>query len=130
MIVVLDSGVWISALQFGGVPLLAVDRALHSDRIAVCNQIETEVIRVLGEKLGWQQRRARDSLALYLRDALRVTVTGVVRDVCRDPKDDMVLECAVGAHAKLIISGDKDLLAVGAYRGVRVVTAREYITAG
>jgi hypothetical protein len=45
--VVIDSGVWISALQFGGIPLLAVETALASDQVAICSQILEEIERVL-----------------------------------------------------------------------------------
>jgi len=48
--------------------------------------------------------------------------------VRRDPKDDMLFECAVRAKAEIIVSGDKDVLEVGEYRGIRVITARQYLT--
>jgi len=124
--VVLDSGIWISALQFGGMPLLALEKALTVDRIATCKQIEDEIARVLTEKMGWEADRVAETLASCLVEAIRVPVTGEVQGICRDPKDHMVLECAVNAHADLIVSGDKDLLAVGSYKRIRVVTAREY----
>ena len=47
VIVVFDSGIWISAMEFGGTPLGAVIRAIAQDRFAVCDQIEEEVVRVL-----------------------------------------------------------------------------------
>ena len=52
------------------------------------------------------------SLRLYFRGALRITISGEVRGVCRDPNDDMVFECALNARASVIKSGDKDLPAV------------------
>ena len=30
--------------------------------------------------------------------------------ICRDPEDDMLLECSKAAHADILITGDKDLL--------------------
>jgi hypothetical protein len=42
LIVVLDSGIWISTLHFGGTPLAALDRAFVFDRIVVCNPIHLE----------------------------------------------------------------------------------------
>ena len=66
MTVVIDSGVWISGLRFGGVPLEAVERALTIDHVAICREIELEVIRILTTKMGWEDRRARQSLSLYL----------------------------------------------------------------
>ncbi len=54
-------------------------------------------------------------------------MTGSVSGVCRDPKDDMVFECALKANATLILSGDNDLLSVKTYRDIEVMTARQYL---
>lgn len=45
--------------------------------------------------------------------------------LCRDPRDDMFLEAAVAASADRLVTGDKDLLAMGAVEGVPIVTARQ-----
>lgn len=127
MIVVLDSGIWISALQFGGTPLLALEKALAVDRIASCTQIEQEIARVLIGKMSWEADRVAETLAFCLLGAIHVPVRGRIKGVCRDPKDDMVIECAVNAHADLIVSGDKDLLAVGGHRRTRMVGARVHL---
>jgi predicted nucleic acid-binding protein len=47
--------------------------------------------------------------------------------VCRDPKDDMVFECAVKAEGEIILSGNNDLLSVKTFRGIEVLTARQYL---
>jgi putative PIN family toxin of toxin-antitoxin system len=127
VIVVLDSGIWISAMHFGGTPLRALERALAVDQLAYCDEIRTEVIRVLTDKLGWEKTRATTSLRLYLRGALRTMVKGELHGVCRDPNDDMVFECAVTARARVIVSGDKDLLTVKDYRNIRILSARQYV---
>jgi predicted nucleic acid-binding protein len=54
-------------------------------------------------------------------------VVGSVKNICRDPNDDMVLECAVRAGAKAIVTGDKDLLTLGEYEGIRIVTPRTFL---
>jgi uncharacterized protein len=48
--------------------------------------------------------------------------------VSRDPDDDVVLALAVVARADLIISGDQDLLVLGAYAGIPIVTPAEAIS--
>ncbi len=47
--------------------------------------------------------------------------------ICRDPKDDMFLECAALANADVLVSGDKDLLSLGSYGGTKIVTPLEYV---
>jgi uncharacterized protein len=47
--------------------------------------------------------------------------------VCRDPADDPFLSCAVAADADFIISGDKDLLALGSFRNIPIVTAAAFL---
>jgi putative PIN family toxin of toxin-antitoxin system len=42
--------------------------------------------------------------------------------VCRDPDDDGVLALALFAQAELIVSGDADLLALGSYQGIPIVS--------
>ena len=48
-------------------------------------------------------------------------------DVCRDSDDDKILECALLANADYIISGDDDLLVLEEFRGIRIITAKEYL---
>ncbi len=38
--VVFDSGIWISALQYGGVPMYALELALMEDNFLICAEIE------------------------------------------------------------------------------------------
>lgn len=45
-----------------------------------------------------------------------------------DLEDDLVLGTAVAAHADFLVTGDKGLLAIGGYRGVRIVTAEQFLS--
>jgi len=46
----------------------------------------------------------------------------------RDPKDLMVLAAAVGGEADAIVTGDKDLLALGEFRGIPILDVSEVLT--
>jgi putative PIN family toxin of toxin-antitoxin system len=127
LICVFDSGVWISAFQFGGTPLTALRTAYRQHRIATGDKILQEIRRILRQKFGWSPDRIEGALNDYLDDVLYVQIPGVVKGVCRDPNDDMVFECAVMTGAEVVVSGDKDLLAVGTYEGIRVLTPREFL---
>ncbi|MGB8538654.1 MAG: hypothetical protein WCD57_19680 [Acidobacteriaceae bacterium] len=65
MIVVIDTNVWISALQFAkgrGTPTLALEKAMSEDVIATWDEIDVEIVRVLTEKFSWEQHRATSAL--------------------------------------------------------------------
>ncbi len=130
MIVVLDTNVWISALQFAkyrGTPTQAVEKAMTEDVIATCAEIEAEILRVLTKKFRWESDRARSAIEAGLVRSVRVQIRGTVKE-CRDPDDDMFLECAARANADLLIAGDKDLLALGHHKGTRILTPAEYVS--
>ena len=46
-------------------------------------------------------------------------------EVCRDPDDDKFLECAIDAKAMYIVSGDNDLLVIGEYENIQIITAKD-----
>lgn len=129
MIVVLDTNVWVSALQFSkhrGTPTRALEKAMSQDVIATCSEVEAEILRVLIAKFLWETQRAHEALAKILVRAIRVRLRGTVRE-CRDPNDDMFLECADRANADFLIAGDKDLLVMGSFKGTRIITPADYV---
>lgn len=129
MIVVIDSSVWISALQFGGnytTPIQAVEQALRRDTLATTPDLTLEVERILIQKFHWSSADARRILAAYFKGAIHVSITGTLH-ICRDPDDNMIIECAVKAGAEVIISGDKDPLSLRSYREIRIVSPAEYL---
>ena len=130
MIVVLDTSVWISAMEFGGVPELAVERVLTRDALAISSFIQAEVIRILVCKFDRQEQAVREDLRAMWGRALRVDVHGLLSGVCRDPNDDAILETALNAHAQLLVAGDKDLLTLKSFQGIAIVTPAEYLCVG
>jgi putative PIN family toxin of toxin-antitoxin system len=46
--------------------------------------------------------------------------------ICRDPDDDKFIACAVATGAKVIVSGDKDLLSLSEYAGVKILRPNEF----
>lgn len=67
-----------------------------------------------------------ESLALLASAALWVEPAEPVRD-CRDVADNSYLELALAARATVIVSGDKDLLVLDPWRGVRVLTSAQFL---
>ena len=47
--------------------------------------------------------------------------------VCRDPKNNMVLECALAGHADCIVTGDKDLLSLEKFKEIALITPQQFM---
>ncbi len=48
--------------------------------------------------------------------------------VCRDPKDDKFIMCAVLATADYLVSGDKDLLVLKQHDNIKIIATSEMLT--
>jgi uncharacterized protein len=49
--------------------------------------------------------------------------------ISRDADDDHVLACALAAGTAIIVSGDRDLLDLGTFRQIRILTAQNALAA-
>jgi hypothetical protein len=47
--------------------------------------------------------------------------------VKEDLADNKIIECALEAKASFIISGDKRLLKIRKYKGIKIITPREFL---
>ena len=63
---------------------------------------------------------------IFKANTQTITVTEPIT-ACRDLKDDMVLELAVSAGSLIIVSGDKDLLTMSPFRGIEILSPRQFI---
>ena len=91
-----------------------------------------ELVDVLGrprisEKYGLNQEDKESVLALILLRGEPVNPTRRI-EVCRDPKDNMVLETAVAGKADVIVSGDKDLLTLHPFEGVPIIGLSDFLS--
>ena len=70
-----------------------------------------------------------DRLHRMLAEAESVEIASLVLGVCRDPEDDMFLELALNGYADVIVSGDDDLLAIGKFAEIPIITPAAFIQA-
>lgn len=47
--------------------------------------------------------------------------------ICRDPDDDIVLGVAIQAKARILVTGDADLLILESYERTRILSPREFL---
>lgn len=77
--------------------------------------------RVL-RRIGFTPERVRQEVAIFGRLGTVVEPTDVPAVISEDPDDDQVLAAALTGDAQYIVTGDPDLLALGHYQGIRILT--------
>ena len=127
----LDTNTIFSAMLWHGNPRRLMDcvRA-GAVQCATSPVLLAELMDVLGRarfaaKIAASGETIPDLVNAYARVARMVFPVDVPRVVPDDPDDDHVVACAVAANANLIVSGDGDLLRLGGFGQLRIVTAAQ-----
>jgi putative PIN family toxin of toxin-antitoxin system len=124
--VVLDANVLLAAYGFGGTCYDVLELCLARHEIVLSDHILSEFREHLHGKFG-----ADEQWAQQLSDRLRSTVTVVVPAVepnaCSDPDGLPVLGTLVAASGDCLVTGDRDLLDLGAFSGRPILSPREFL---
>jgi putative PIN family toxin of toxin-antitoxin system len=130
---VLDTNVIVSAALIRGGNEDRVLRAWlrGAFELVLSSAILEEVARVLTyDKLRRFRWMTEAEVVLLLetlaQEGAVVPGTSDVR-ASRDPEDDKFLSAAVEAHARYVVTGDKDLLDLRVHRGVRIVKPAHFL---
>ncbi len=128
MRVVFDTNIFVSALAIpGGQAERALERVIEGrDDLVVSKAMILELVDVLGRKFGHDaEQLAR--VAVFVADLAEVVEPRARLSLLSDERDNDVLACGLAGKADLIVTGDREMLRRGGYRGVRMVTLREYL---
>ncbi|MDJ0597512.1 MAG: putative toxin-antitoxin system toxin component, PIN family [Crocosphaera sp.] len=127
---VLDTNIIVSALLFkNSQPRQALDKARHLGIILMSQSIWQEIQEVL-ERPKFERYITlieRDLFLIWLSKSVEFVDIAKRIITCRDPKDDQILELAINGNAKLIVSGDQDLLVLHPFEGISIITVREFL---
>ncbi|MBE0425453.1 MAG: putative toxin-antitoxin system toxin component, PIN family [Nitrospirae bacterium] len=128
MRVVFDTNIFISALV---IPRSQAKKAISKiiegdDILLISKEIINEVLSVLSSKFS-RDREALSHVAVTLSE-LGELITPMKRiGILRDESDNRILECALSGHADVIVTDDKDMLKLGVYKNVRIISLKEYL---
>ena len=127
--VVADTNVIISALLWEGDESKIVGLA-EEGKIKLFTSVTLldELKKVLMHKrFGLNEKTVDDNVKYILTVSEIISPKRGVRVIREDPADDRVLECALAGKARYIVSGDKHLLQLKKFRGVKIVRAKELL---
>ncbi|MBI2009262.1 putative toxin-antitoxin system toxin component, PIN family [Candidatus Saccharibacteria bacterium] len=126
--VVIDTNVWISALVFGGNPGKILDLFVDRGIEAV---ISTEGLSELRRKIIQKFPLYTPQLGLLeeslRQDAELVKLGAHTVKVSPDADDNKFIETALIGHCDYIISGDRHLLGLKSYQGIKIVKPAEFL---
>jgi putative PIN family toxin of toxin-antitoxin system len=126
--VTLDTNIYVSAFEFGGGLIRLLQMGMDGEiEIAVSQPIVDETMRVLRDKFGWSDAELRDALLVMEGCATKVTPTEALNVVPDDRDDDRILECAATARSDYVVTGDKHLLRLGTFGGIRIVNPADFL---
>jgi putative PIN family toxin of toxin-antitoxin system len=128
MRVVLDTNVFVSMTLGGQVGL--INDAWKADQftLVMSDAILSEYLDVLSRpKLHLTAEAVSVVIARVERKAEFVSPTETIHAVEADPTDNKFLEAALAGQAIYVVSGDSHLLQLKSFRGISILTAREFI---
>jgi len=130
---VVDTNVLISgSLSRTSTPASALQHAIENGQLLASEATLRELMETLLARKFEAYVPHEKREALLLRLAPLVEIVEIVQTVqaSRDPKDDKFLEVAVNGRADVLVTGDKDLLALLPFRGVAILTPPDYLARG
>ncbi|MDI6654994.1 MAG: putative toxin-antitoxin system toxin component, PIN family [Candidatus Hydrothermarchaeota archaeon] len=133
MKITVDTNILISAAFWLGNPRRIIKRVEDGKlELVLSAEILEEFEEIMGQdkfqlKLENINATVSDVVSKLVEMSEVVGISSRVKAVKEDPDDDKVLECAVNGKADFIVSGDRHLLEMREYRGIRIVTAKEML---
>jgi uncharacterized protein len=123
-----DSNVIVSALVFGGKPLIILEMAQAGEiELAISESIINETLRIIRDKF-YRSREQITEMESHLRAITRcVQPTELLDAVPDDADDNKIVECAVAAGSDVVVTGDDHILRLGSFRGIKIRRPSDFL---
>ena len=128
MTIVLDTNVIIAGIAADGLCRDLLRRGMLPHDVVTSEPLLEELAEKLTSKFRVDPQDV-PFLAAYRKRAEAVVPAALDDTVCRDPDDDVVLGTALAGKADIILTGDEDPLVLKSYRGIRILSPRQYLAA-
>lgn len=125
--VVLDTNILISSLGFGGKPRQVLSLVIDGQIIALTSPV---LLAELQEVINKKFPLLRENLELLLKEIEEIFVIIQPKEILKitqDEDDNRVLEAAYEGKCDYIITGDKELLSLGSFKKIKILTANQFL---
>lgn len=125
MKIVEDTNVLISGIFFGGFPRKILSSVIDG-QFTACATIEIvdEYQEIVQKMIDRKEGHINKNIVAPLIKIMKIIEPVSNVKICRDPDDDKFISGAKDAHARYVVSGDKDLLVLKQYDSIQIVTAK------
>lgn len=128
MKLVFDTDIFISAIV---IPHSKAEKAILKvikcyDSLIISKDIINEVLSVLSAKFHCD-REAISHVAFYLSDLAQIVNPTKRIHIFKDDPDNRVIECALCGEADAIVTGDKEMLKMKEFEGIKIMSLKEYL---
>ena len=126
-ILVLDTNVLISAIVFKGTPERILKSIILENKFdgVISPEILAELAKKLKFKFGFSDELIKE-WELIFKNTFKNVLPFYNTKICRDSDDNKILDLAVFSKAKYIITQDKDLLSLGKYKDIKIITPTDF----
>lgn len=125
--VILDTNILISAIGFGGVPreifLLTVEEKIKG---IISQILLAELIEVVNKKFP-KLITNLPNIEASINESFVIVQPKKTINIVRDKDDNRVLEAAVEGECNFIITGGQDLLDLGKFENIKIVTPSQFL---
>jgi putative PIN family toxin of toxin-antitoxin system len=131
---IVDTNVLLSGLLWHGKPHFLIEQVRAGALTLVSSPALLAELAEVAARPKFKDAFARSNtdpelMLAYLRLLAEIVdPPPLPRPISRDPDDDVVLALAVAAQPDFIITGDKDLLVLGAHAGVPILSVAEAVS--
>lgn len=128
MRVVFDTNIFISAFVIPGSQSgKAILKIIESgDHLIISKEIIDEVLSVLSSKFS-RDREVLSRIAVYLSEVAELVRSTERIRLFKDEPDNRIIECALKGNADAVVTGDKKMLKIKQFRGIRIISLKEYL---
>ncbi len=128
--VVIDTNILVSSILIQSSLPDKAFKAARKNGIILLSDVTSQELQEVLTRSKFDQYISLDIRYQFLTkiklESEHIFISELIKE-CRDPKDNKFLEVAVNGNATSIITGDKDLLELHPFRGISILTPRQFL---